>query len=76
MVSIKKINYWFLLTIICKRYTRFSIVSKLTKDRYDKWNTVMFQKKKTELAFEIGLPVNETQFSKTTITKNNFFHIN
>ena len=34
------------------------------------------KKKKTELAFEIGLPVNETQFSKTTITKNNFFHIN
>ena len=34
------------------------------------------KKKKTELAFEIGLPVNETQFSKTTITKNDFFHIN
>ena len=29
--------------------------------------------RKIELAFEIGLPVNETQFSKTTITKNNIF---
>ena len=29
--------------------------------------------KKIELVFEIGLPVNETQFSKTTITKNNIF---
>ena len=26
--------------------------------------------KKIELGFEIGLPVNETQFSNTTITKN------
>ena len=33
--------------------------------------------KKIELTFELGLPVNETQFSKTTVTKNdNFFHIN
>ena len=29
--------------------------------------------KKIELAFKIGLPVNETPFSKTTITKNNTF---
>ena len=33
------------------------------------------KKKKNELAFEIGLPVNETQFSKTTITKNGTFFI-
>ena len=26
-----------------------------------------------ELEFKIGLPVNETQFSKTTITKNDNF---
>ena len=26
-----------------------------------------------KLGFEIGLPVNETQFSKTTITKNDNF---
>ena len=30
------------------------------------------QKKKNELGFEIGLPANETQFSKT-VTKEDFF---
>ena len=40
------------------------------EDRYEKKNTMMFQKKKKiELVFEIGLPANETQFSKTAITK-------
>ena len=34
--------------------------------------TVMVQKK-IKLAFEMGLPINETQFSKTTITKNDTF---
>ena len=40
--------------------------------RYEEQNTVKFQEK-FELGFEIGLPVNETQFSKTTI--NNAFYI-
>ena len=40
--------------------------------RYEIQNTVKFQEK-FELGFEIGLPVNETQFSKTTI--NNAFYI-
>ena len=31
--------------------------------------------KKIELTFEIGLPVNETQFSIITITKKTLFHI-
>ena len=35
-------------------------------------NTVTTQKN-PELAFEIGLPVDETQFSKTTITKRDTF---
>ena len=37
--------------------------------------TVMFQKKKIELGFEIGPPVNVTQFSKTATTKNYTFLI-
>ena len=32
-------------------------------------------KKKIDLAFEIDLPVNETKFSKTTITKNDTFSL-
>ena len=43
------------------------------EERYEKKNTVLFLKK-IKLAFEIGLPINETQFSKTT-TKNNTFFI-
>ena len=45
------------------------MVLMLMEDRYEKKNTMMFQKKKIELVFEIGLPANETQFSKTAITK-------
>ena len=36
-------------------------------------NTTQTFQKKIELAFEIGLPVSQTQFSKKTITKNNTF---
>ena len=36
-------------------------------------NRTLWRSKKIELAFEIGLPVNKTQFSKTIITKNNTF---
>ena len=47
------------------------MVLMLMEDRYEKKNTMMFQKKKKkiELVFEIGLPANETQSSKTAITK-------
>ena len=45
------------------------MVLMLMEDRYEKKNTMMFQKKKIELVFEIGLPANETQSSKTAITK-------
>ena len=31
--------------------------------------------KKVKLGFEIGLPVNETQFWKTAVAKNNSFYI-
>ena len=31
------------------------------------------KKKRIKLAFEIGLPVNEAQFSKPTVTKNDSF---
>ena len=34
--------------------------------RYEKQNTVKFQKN-FELGFEIGIPVNKTQFPKTKI---------
>ena len=39
--------------------------------QYEILNTVTF--KKIKLTFEVGLPVNETQFSKTKITKNDTF---
>ena len=47
------------------------MVLMLMEGRYEKKNTMMFQKKKKkiELVFEIGLPANETQFSKTAMTK-------
>ena len=46
------------------------MVLMLMEYRYEKKNTMMFQKKKKiELVFVIGLPANETQFSKTAITK-------
>ena len=44
------------------------------------WNRTLSYSKKTKtkqkrikLAFEIGLPVNEAQFSKPTVTKNDSF---
>ena len=43
------------------------MVLMLMEGRYEKKNTMMFQK--IELVFEIGLPANETQFSKTAMTK-------
>ena len=66
-------NDYILSTIIYKGCTWFSMVSMTMEERYEKKNTVLFLKK-IKLAFEIGLPINETQFSKTT-TKNDFFHI-
>ena len=36
-------------------------------------NRTLSRSKKIELAFEIGLPVHEAQFSKTAITKNDTF---
>ena len=47
------------------------MVLMLMEGRYEKKNTMMFQKKKKkiEMGFEIGLPANETQISKTAMTK-------
>ena len=52
-----------------------SMVSMSVEDRYKKWNTVMFQKILNWCLIEISLPVDETQFSKTTITKMPLHHI-
>ena len=55
----KKINSWYLTTIKCKRYTCFSMVSTSIEDRCEKLEHCGVPKI-IELAFEIGLPVNET----------------
>ena len=39
-------------------------------------NRTLWGSKKIELGFEISLPVNETQFSKEAITKNDIFLLN
>ena len=39
------------------------------------WEIEHYDGKKIKLAFEIGLPLNETQFLKTKIKKDYFFHI-
>ena len=70
-----KINFWFLSTIICKGCTWFSMISTSMEKRYEKQNTMKFQKK-FKLGFEMGIPVNETEKQHLTITINNtFFHI-
>ena len=48
-------------------------VSTLIKDKYEKQKKKK-KYKKIELAFEIGLPVNKTQFSKTVTKNDTFFH--
>ena len=37
------------------------------------WEIELWHSKKIELAFEIGLPINETHFSETPITKIDSF---
>ena len=44
--------------------------------KQDMRNRTLWGSKKIELGFEISLPINETQFSKEAITKNDIFLLN
>lgn len=63
----EKINSWFLLTVITRYARDFRWYQCQWKT--DKKKEHCDVPKKIKVTFEMGVPVNKTQFSKTAITK-------